>query len=315
MFCKIQKKYDLKIFLLSLAILLASIATGAFFCVIIFCAKSFFQLTAGEFTGAIGSVIGGIIGAGGAFLAVNLSISRQKVEEEKKKAEEIEKVSEAVITEITMFTKYGLDDLNICKNLYDNLGNGLELYLKGEAIIRKAIDNLVWLKPVIYPAVADKIGLLPNPNDTVEFYIRIEEAKNYVEMLQIISECKEKKIKEKEVYIFRKNPNCTFESIQEIIKNDPEIIKIDKESFESAKAIIPYFAYSLVKAFEHAETIIRNNGNNYAKNELDKLIRDSTLQQITPCIKSTIEKFISITPFKETYGVLNQEQQEKNQCP
>ncbi len=38
--------------------------------------------------------------------------------------------------------------------------------------------------PIVYPAVADRVGLLPHPNATIEFYMRLAEAKTMVDALR-----------------------------------------------------------------------------------------------------------------------------------
>jgi hypothetical protein len=40
----------------------------------------------------------------------------------------------------------------------------------------------LFVEPVVYKAVADRIGLLPHPNATAQFYMRISEAKAMVEI-------------------------------------------------------------------------------------------------------------------------------------
>ena len=64
----------------------------------------------GEIAGALGSFLGGIIGAGGAVLAVYLALSRQS-------DEEMVKVSEAVKVEVTAFAKYVIGGIEICENI------------------------------------------------------------------------------------------------------------------------------------------------------------------------------------------------------
>src|SRR5258708_34490610 len=40
-------------------------------------------------------------------------------------------------------------------------------------------------EPIVYSAVADRIGLLPHANATTEFYLRLSEAKAMVESFEI----------------------------------------------------------------------------------------------------------------------------------
>ena len=43
----------------------------------------------------------------------------------------------------------------------------------------------LFVEPVVYKAVADRIGLLPHPNATTQFYLRLSEAKAMVKSLQM----------------------------------------------------------------------------------------------------------------------------------
>src|ERR1700678_892821 len=63
---------------------------------------------AGEISSALGSLIGGMIGAGGAVWAVFLMLSRQR-------QEEATKVADAVRTEITTLVKYIIGAVEICQ--------------------------------------------------------------------------------------------------------------------------------------------------------------------------------------------------------
>lgn len=47
------------------------------------------------------------------------------------------------------------------------------------------IMRKLFVEPVVYKAVADRIGLLPHPNATAQFYMRLSEAKAMVELLQM----------------------------------------------------------------------------------------------------------------------------------
>ena len=66
--------------------------------------------TAGEVAGALGSFIGGIIGAGGAVLAVYLALSNQR-------REETAKVSVSVRTEVAALSKYVIGAIEICRTI------------------------------------------------------------------------------------------------------------------------------------------------------------------------------------------------------
>jgi hypothetical protein len=117
----------------------------------------------GERVAAFGAVIGGIIGAGGAVFAVYLAITGQR-------RQDIAKVQSAVRTEVTTFSKYIIGALDICQQI---AMRGLKIPMLDAEYIGKNPPD-----PVIYPAVADRVGLLRHPQATVEFYMRITEAKS-----------------------------------------------------------------------------------------------------------------------------------------
>jgi hypothetical protein len=123
---------------------------------------------AGEQAAALGALIGGIIGAGGAILAVYLALSRQR-------REDTAKVRAALRTEITTYPKYVIGALEICEHIATGLRN---VPMANATYIAK---NLV--EPVIYPAVADRIALVKRPQATIEFYMRVQEAKAMTEAM------------------------------------------------------------------------------------------------------------------------------------
>jgi hypothetical protein len=125
---------------------------------------------AGEVAGALGSFVGGLIGAGGAVLAVYLALSGER-------REEANKVSAAVKTEVASLTTYVIGAIEICQGI----ANGsLEVPAQDASYIMRKL----WSEPVVYAAVADRVGLLPHPNATVQFYMRLAEAKAMLESLQ-----------------------------------------------------------------------------------------------------------------------------------
>jgi hypothetical protein len=112
----------------------------------------------------LGSLIGGVIGAGGAVGAVYLLIHRQR-------REEANNVSNAIRREIIVLSEILISHLRI-----------LEAVKAGEITmernkLRSAIINP---EPTIYKAVADRIGLLPYP--VVQFYMRMVEIQNAVQI-------------------------------------------------------------------------------------------------------------------------------------
>lgn len=133
--------------------------------------------TAGEIAGALGGFMGGFIGAVGAVLAVYIALSSQR-------KEETIKVATAVRTEVSSLTTYIIGAVAICQDI----ATGKRKVPRTDAayILRK-----LFAEPVVYKAVADRIGLLPHPNATAQFYLRISEAKAMVESLQIPSVAQE----------------------------------------------------------------------------------------------------------------------------
>ncbi len=129
--------------------------------------------TEGEVAGALGAFVGGVIGAGGAVLAVYVALSNQRDEDTRK-------VSAAVRTEVASLVTYAIGAIEICQHI----ASGVRQMPRKDAgyIMRK-----LFVEPVVYKAVADRIGLLPHPNATAQFYMRLSEAKAMVESLQMAS--------------------------------------------------------------------------------------------------------------------------------
>ncbi len=120
----------------------------------------------GEAASALGSVIGGAIGAGGAGYSVYYSITRQR-------EDEIQKVSKAVLAEVAVIMKYIIGHLNLCEMIL----SGLHL---PKTELRTA---LLTPEPVVYRAVADKISRLPRPTQVINFYTRMAELDGIVTVI------------------------------------------------------------------------------------------------------------------------------------
>jgi hypothetical protein len=116
-------------------------------------------MNAGEIAGAIGSVLGGIVGAGGAVAAVYLLIGKQR-------REDAARIRDAIYIEIIAFSKMATAALQICEHVQ---GGKIVIAKKNARSIMMHVD------PIIYKAVADRIGLLPQPQGVVEFYMRVLE--------------------------------------------------------------------------------------------------------------------------------------------
>jgi hypothetical protein len=122
----------------------------------------------GEVAGALGGFIGGMVGAGGAVLAVYLTLSRQR-------REETSNVTSAVQTEVASLVKYINGAIEVCADVK----KGTRQIPRADAVY--IVKNLV-VDPVVYPAIADRVGLLPHPQATAAFYMRISEAKATAEV-------------------------------------------------------------------------------------------------------------------------------------
>jgi hypothetical protein len=124
----------------------------------------------GERVAALGAVVGGIVGAGGAIFAVYAAITRQR-------NEDTAKVRAAVRTEVTTYSKYVIGTLEVCEGIAKGI---VQIPMAQATYIGK---NLI--DPVIYTAVADRIALLQRPQVTVEFYMRVAEAKSNLDVMRM----------------------------------------------------------------------------------------------------------------------------------
>jgi hypothetical protein len=114
-----------------------------------------------------GSVLGGIVGAGGAVSAVYLLIVRQR-------HEEANNASNAVRREIIGFSELVMSALRIC-----------ECIKSGDVhVIRKTAQSIMTPPdPIVYRAVADRIGLLSDAQGMVSFYMRMVEIQQAVQII------------------------------------------------------------------------------------------------------------------------------------
>lgn len=124
---------------------------------------------ASDVANALGNVVGGLVGAAAAVGAVYLTIRSQR-------NEDAAKVATAVRTEVLTYAKYVIGAIEVCIEVR----NGTVQIPRTDATY---ISKNLAIEPVIYPAVADRVGLLPHPQATVEFYGRIAEAKAMLEVL------------------------------------------------------------------------------------------------------------------------------------
>lgn len=113
----------------------------------------------GEIAGALGSVVGGMIGASGAAVAVYLTLAAQRQEDRTR-------INGAVAQEVMEFARMVVGRLQTCESI------------RAGAISLPAVklaEAMEMPQPIIYPAVADKVGLLVRPQCVVAFYARIVE--------------------------------------------------------------------------------------------------------------------------------------------
>ncbi len=141
---------------------LASIIVGIF-------AAETYGASAGEIFEGLGCVIGSAIGAAAAIGAVYFTLDGQR-------GEESQKVNSSLKVEIMTFTKQVAGALELCIQVH----NGLRSIPTVDAsYIVSRLPN-----PTVFPAVADRISLLHNPETAIEFYARIEEAKGIAKSIQ-----------------------------------------------------------------------------------------------------------------------------------
>jgi hypothetical protein len=135
---------------IGLAVFVASVAILSF---------SLLSSKSGEIAGAVGSVVGGMIGASGAAAAVYLTLSAQRTEDRTR-------IRNALVREVIEFSRLVVGHLETCENIRSGV-----IALP----VPKLAKAMQMPTPIIYPAVADKVGLLPSPQNVVAFYARIVE--------------------------------------------------------------------------------------------------------------------------------------------
>ncbi len=152
----------LAVVVLVLAAIAAIYVFGLFRCAWIAAAQ-------GEQLAALGSVLGGIIGVFGSAAAVYLTLWSQR-------QDETDKVSNAIIREVMEFSRFAVGNLTTCENLYKNVvqmpGTDLPAAMQTP-------------EPIVYPAIADRIGRLHMPQRVVAFYTRIAEARRVAAIIAI----------------------------------------------------------------------------------------------------------------------------------
>jgi hypothetical protein len=123
--------------------------------------------TAGERLGALGGVLGGLLGALGAALAVFLTLRGQR-------RDEAETIRDAARREVQEFSRLVAGNLDTCRDI----AAGTVRIPPGD------LPTIMLMpKPVIYQAIADRIGRLDRAESYVTFYARIAEAERLVAIL------------------------------------------------------------------------------------------------------------------------------------
>jgi len=116
-------------------------------------------MTEGEIVGALASVLGGIISAAGAAVAVYLTLSGQRKEDRTR-------IQGALVREVIEFSRLAVGHLGTCEKIRARVI---------EMPVPKLPQAIQMPAPIVYPAIADKIGFLKSPQHVVAFYMRIKE--------------------------------------------------------------------------------------------------------------------------------------------
>ena len=139
-------------FVIGIAAILGAVLVAALFGLGI----ALFSSKPGEIAGSLGSVVGGMIGALGAALAVYLTLSTQRQEDRRR-------IDGALGREVAEFARQVVRGLETCETI---LSEGLELPRAGCPKRWRCLSR---------SSVADKIGVLSNPQRAVAFYTHILE--------------------------------------------------------------------------------------------------------------------------------------------
>jgi hypothetical protein len=202
----------------------------------------------GEWVAALGGILGGIVGAGGAILAVYVSITGQR-------KEDTANVRAAVRTEVTTYSKYVIGALKTCEEVATQIKSIPTV--NAEYVGKNLAD------PVIYPAVSDRIGLLLSPQATIEFYMRVAEAKSNLAA-----------IKQRDARL-----NSNQAAMVTIQPSEVQVV-----------------ADSLITALEMAKHIVA--GNDPTRTKEDLFVQKVTLDKIEAALASAKNTFPNAESFK-----------------
>lgn len=120
-----------------------------------------------DWASAVSGLLGTVIGFVGAAASAFLLFERQT-------QDEADRIYEAVVREVAEFSRFTVGNLSTCREMR---GGNI-------AILRDGLPRIMGVPaPTVYPAVADRIGLLHAPQPVVAFYNRIVEAGRMVEIV------------------------------------------------------------------------------------------------------------------------------------
>jgi hypothetical protein len=140
----------------------------------------------------LGSVIAGflaLVAAVTAYLAgvLQAKATREAAKQqvaaiERQRNEEVANIRDAVRVEVTAFTKDIIGALEVCEHIKTTPNTIVAPY--GISHNQAQLITKILKSSVVYPAIADRVGLLSHSHATVEFYERIAEANGMLEALR-----------------------------------------------------------------------------------------------------------------------------------
>lgn len=147
--------------------LFAGIAIWLLAALVLAFGASLFGANSGEIAAALAGIIGGAIGAAGSALGVYITLDVQR-------RDEADKVNKAISTEITEQSRFAIGHLGLCTLIQ---AGGLN------APTAELPRLMAAPRPIVYPAVADKVSRLARPALVVSFFTRLEELRCLIDVL------------------------------------------------------------------------------------------------------------------------------------
>lgn len=133
------------------------------------CLAAFFGVNPGEALSALANILGGIIGALGAALAVYLTLKGQRKDARRQQEDERQRTSSAINREVAEFSRLAIGHLEICEHMHSGT----------TMIPARDLPAIMKLpEPIIYAGNADNIGRLANAQTVVGFFTRIHEVES-----------------------------------------------------------------------------------------------------------------------------------------